>query len=108
MAKPLELDAGNFDREVLEENTPVVVDFWSPTCPHCLQLNPHFEIAAETHKGEVKFVKIAAQDQAMPLFQQYGVRGVPTLVLFQAGKEIARQSGSKTSEQITAWLRECL
>ena len=108
MAGPQELNQSTFDREVLEQALPVLVDFWSRTCPHCLNLNPHFEQAAAAHEGRIKFVKVSVQDNAMPLFQQYGVQGVPTLILFRAGKEIARQSGSRTAEEIGTWLAESL
>ena len=106
MPKPLELKTDDFAKEVLEEEVPVLVDFWSHTCPHCLQLNPHFEKAAEADDGHCKFVKISVQDNAMPLFQQHGVSGVPTLILFHGGKEVARRVGSTTSDQIAAWIKE--
>ena len=86
----------------------MLVDFWSRTCPHCLHLNPHFEAAAEAAGDEVRFAKICVQDDAMPLFQQYHVSGVPTLILFRDGKELARRSGAITADDIAAWLEENL
>jgi len=108
MAKPKELNVDSFTAEVLEAAMPVLVDFWSRTCPHCLHLNPHFEAAAEAGVGEVKFAKICVQDNAMPVFQQYHVSGVPTLILFRAGKEVMRRSGAITADEIAAWLQASL
>ena len=107
MARPVDLNAESFDKEVLEEAVPVLVDFWSQTCPHCQRLNPDFEAAAESDEQGVKFCKVAAQE-AMPLFKQHGVTAVPTLILFRDGSETARQSGYRTSEQILEWLKEQL
>lgn len=107
MAKPLDLGADSFDKEVLEETVPVVVDFWSQTCPHCQRLNPDFEKAADDDESATKFCKVAAQD-AMPLFERYQVKAVPTLVIFRDGEELARQSGYRTAEQILEWLKEQL
>lgn len=107
MAKPVECNVDTFAREVLEEAMPVVVDFWSHTCPHCLRLNPEFEAAAVSEDCPAKFVKVSVQD-AMPLFGQHRVSTVPTLVLFRGGQELARQSGARTKDEILAWLKEHL
>jgi thioredoxin 2 len=108
MASAQELSVESFDREVLEQEAPVVVDFWSQTCPHCLHLGPHFDKAAEARQGQVKFAKIAVQADAMAVFNRYHVSGVPTMILFRGGQEVARQSGAKTCEEILAWLQQCL
>lgn len=107
MAKPRDLKPETFEAEVLQAPLPVLVEFWSHTCPHCLRLNPDFDQAAEESAGQVKFVRVAAQE-CRPLFQQHGVSAVPTLVLFRDGKEAARQSGVRTSAEILSWLEQCL
>jgi thioredoxin-like negative regulator of GroEL len=106
MAKPQTVKQGNFQAAVLEAAEPVLVDFWSPTCPHCQALAPHFEAAAEKIEG-VKFVKVSTEE-ALPLFDQHQVNAVPVLILFKNGKELAREGGSKTCEEIEAWLKEQL
>lgn len=103
MSKPADLSADDFAAEVLEAVLPVLVDFWSPTCPHCQHLNPHFEAAGIDEEDDVKFVKVSAAD-CRPLFAQYGVSAVPTLVLFRKGAEVTRRQGSATSDEIIAWL----
>lgn len=106
MAKSQDVNQDNFQSAVLEAKEPVVVDFWSPTCPHCRALAPHFEAAAEKVAG-VKFVKVSTEE-ALPLFDQHQVNAVPVLILFKNGKELVREGGSKTCEQIEAWLKSQL
>jgi thioredoxin 2 len=106
MAHTLELQPDSFEREVLQETMPVLVEFWSRTCPHCLALDPHLEQAAAAEAGRTKFCKLSLQDNAMPLFRHHGVSCVPTLILFRGGREVARNAGSRTAQQILAWLRE--
>jgi thioredoxin 1 len=103
VAKPVDLSAENFEEEVLKGQTPVLVDFWSPSCPHCRRLNPEFEKAAELAQGKAKFVKVSLED-ARPLFAQHEVNAVPTMILFLDGKPLTRREGSRTAEQILSWL----
>lgn len=103
VAKPADLSVENFEEEVLKSETPVLVDFWSPSCPHCRRLNPEFEKVAELAEGKAKFVKLSLQD-ARPLFIQHEVKAVPTMILFQDGKALTRREGARTAEQILSWL----
>ena len=105
MAKPMDLSVENFEEEVLQSESPVLVDFWSPSCPHCRRLSPDFDKAAEEAADRVKFVKVSVQD-ARPLFSQHRVNAVPTLVLFRDGKELTRQEGALTPEEILSWVDE--
>ena len=105
MSKPSDLTVDEFTAEVLEAVLPVLVDFWSPTCPHCQHLNPHFEAAGIGCGEQVKFAKVSAAD-CRPLFAQYRVSAVPTLVLFRDGAEVTRRQGSATSDEIIAWLTQ--
>lgn len=102
MSKPIDVQPEEFDTEVLEDQAlPVLVDFWSPTCGHCLALNPNYDAAAEELAGKVKFVKVAFPT-GRDLFRRFGVRGTPTLVLFKEGQEVERQVGAKPTEEIVA------
>lgn len=106
MAKPIDVQADQFDAEVIEDQaTPVLVDFWSPTCGHCLALNPNFEEAAEALDGKVKFVKIAFGD-GRDVFKRFGVRGTPTMVLFSGGEEVKREVGAKPADDIVAMCQD--
>lgn len=100
MAKPIDVPPDQFDAEVLEnQELPVLVDFWSPTCGHCLALNPNYDEAAEILEGKVKFVKVAFP-AGRDLFRRFGVRGTPTLVLFKEGAEVKREVGAKPADVI--------
>ena len=109
MAAPLELvDAERFQQEVLDERDGVVlVDLWSRTCPHCARLAPEFDAAADADEKGVKFVKVAAQD-CMEVFRQHNITGVPTLILFKNGEEVARAAGFKTAADIAEWVSHYL
>lgn len=100
MAKPIDVSPEQFDEVVLQDtDLPVLVDFWSPTCGHCLALNPNYDAAADQLEGKIKFAKVAFPE-GRDLFKQYGVRGTPTLVLFKDGKEVKREVGAKPTEAI--------
>ncbi|MGC9318247.1 MAG: thioredoxin family protein [Armatimonadota bacterium] len=108
MAKPIDVEGANFHTEVLKfDETPVLVDFWSPSCGHCLALNPHFEQLAAERDGQVRFAKVSYADNS-DLFRDYNVRATPTLVLFRAGEEIARTVGAKRAEELDEWLQQNL
>ena len=108
MGKPVDVSATDFEAEVLQvEGTPVLVDFWSETCGHCLALNPQFEQAAEETGDRVKFAKVTFSDNK-DIFKEYSVRATPTLVLFRDGEEIARTVGAKRADEVKAWVDEQL
>lgn len=107
MTKPLDLTDATFDQEVVQAEIPVLVDFWSPACPHCLKLNPEYEAAAGVQQGTVKFTKLAVPDGRQTFVQQ-SVLVVPTLVLFRDGTEIARHQGAMKADEIGSWLEENL
>lgn len=106
MAKPVDVSAEDFEVEVLNEDRPVLVDFWSETCGHCLTLNPQYEAAADKNE-DVKFAKVSFQ-QAKDLFREYGVRATPTMILFSEGEEVERTVGAKRADEINDWLAEQL
>ena len=108
MAKPIDVTAESFEDEVIKcTDKPVLVDFWSETCGHCLALNPHYDQAAEAKGDEVKFAKVSFQD-CRELFSEHGVRATPTLVLFKDGKEVARRVGAARADDLQKWIDEHL
>ncbi|MBD3291371.1 MAG: thioredoxin fold domain-containing protein [Armatimonadia bacterium] len=105
MSKPVDVSPEEFEAEVLQvSEKPVLVDFWSETCGHCLTLNPQYEAAADENE-DVKFAKVSFQ-QAKDLFKEHGVRATPTLILFSDGEEVARTVGAKRADELNGWLTD--
>jgi thioredoxin 2 len=101
--KPIELKEGNFDRHLTRSDLPLVVDFWAPWCGPCMSMAPFYEAAAKQLEPKMRFTKLNTQDEPAPA-GRYGIRSIPTLIVFRAGKEIARQSGAMDTGGLTRWL----
>jgi thioredoxin 1 len=84
---------GTFESEVLKSDVPVVVDFWAEWCPPCRALAPTFEELAERYEGSVRFVKLNV-DENTSVPQRYGIKGIPTLIFFDGGREAERIVGA--------------
>ena len=103
--KPAEIDDARFERFVTRNELPVVVDFWAAWCGPCLAMAPQFEAAARELKGEAIFAKVDS-DANPQTSSRFGIRSIPTLVLFRDGKELKRQPGAVQAAQIVAWARQ--
>ncbi|MGQ9887470.1 MAG: thioredoxin [Aggregatilineales bacterium] len=98
-----EVTADNFQAEVLESETPVLVDFWAEWCGPCKMIAPIVEEIAAEYEGKLRVGKLDA-DQHSDILMQYQIMGIPTLILFKGGQAVERFVGYQPKERITGKL----
>jgi thioredoxin 1 len=105
--KVVQLSDDNFTNEVLNSTTPVLVDFWASWCAPCKAISPVVDGLAEDYAGKVKVGKLNVDENpATP--GQYGVRGIPTLILFKDGKVLDQVVGAVPKNQLETLLKKAL
>lgn len=97
----------DFDKDVLGSAVPILVDFWAEWCGPCKALAPKLEEIAGEFEGKIKIFKVNIDDNPQAP-AKYGVRGIPTLILFKDGKEIDQIVGNHPKENIAAVLNKHL
>lgn len=105
MANTTPITDQSFESDVLKASVPVLVDFWAEWCGPCRALGPKLEEIAGEMKDKVKVVKLNV-DENPGVPAKYGVRGIPTMILFKDGKEIDQIVGNHPKENIVALLQK--
>ncbi len=103
----VELNDSSFDSEVLKSEAPVLVDFWAPWCGPCRILAPVVEEIASSYTGRLKVGKLNVDDN-QEISMQYGIRSIPTLILFKNGKALDQIIGAVPKSEIEKMVKKAL
>lgn len=95
----------SFEKDVLQSDKPVLVDFWAEWCAPCRMLGPTIDAIAEQFSETAGVVKVNVDDNTATA-QRYGIKGIPTLILFNAGKEVERVVGATSKEAISRMIQK--
>lgn len=93
----------SFDQDVLKSPLPVLVDYWAEWCAPCKAIGPLLDEIALEYRGRLRIAKVN-MDEDTPLGQKYGVRGMPTLMIFKNGTVEAQKTGALSRSQLTAFI----
>ena len=100
-----EVTDSSFDKDVLQSGKPVLVDFWATWCAPCRMLEPTVAAVAEKYAATAMVVKVNVDDNPS-ISQRYGIKGIPTLILFKGGKEEERVVGATSKESISKMIEK--
>ncbi len=103
--KVKDVNESSFEKEVLQSDKPVLVDFWAEWCAPCRMLAPTIDAIAEQFGDTAGVVKVNVHENTSTA-QRYGIKGIPTLILFNAGKEVERVVGATSKESISRMIEK--
>ena len=99
------INDNNFEKEVIKSDSLTLVDFWAEWCGPCKMIGPALEEISEEMKNDIRITKLNI-DENPSTPQQYGVRGIPTLLLFKNGEVVAEKIGALSKAKLTEWISE--
>lgn len=102
--KVAEFDLAAHDKATRADEVPTIIDYWAPWCGPCRMMAPEYAKASAALKGRVRFAKINTEDHGA-VSQRLGIRGIPLLILWHRGREVARLPGARPAAEIEAFVR---
>jgi thioredoxin 1 len=107
MSAAVTIDQGNFDAEVIQSDTPVLVDFWAEWCMPCKMVAPVLDQISQDYAGRLKIAKVDV-DNAGEIAQKFNIVSIPTLLLFKDGNVVGQQVGAVPRETIEGLFKDHL
>ncbi len=107
MSAAAQVTDSTFKQEVLDSNVPVLVDFWAPGCGPCRMVAPVVEEVAQQYEGKIKVVKVNT-DENPQVASQYGIRSIPTLMIFKGGAKVDTVVGAVPKSTLSQTLEKHL
>lgn len=107
MSNATAVKTADFEKEVLQSEVPVLVDFWAPWCPPCRAISPTLDVVASEFEGKAKIVKVDVDDEP-EVASRYGVSSIPALLLFKGGQQVGQLVGAHPKSTITTLISKAL
>ena len=107
MSAAVTIDQGNFETEVIQSDTPVLVDFWAEWCMPCKMVAPVLEQISQDYAGRLKIAKVDVDDNG-EIAQKFNIVSIPTLLLFKGGSVVGQQVGAVPRETIEGLFKDYL